>query len=294
MLMSNPIEVEKEKLLSSIFAGWKPAPNNATFGLNPGKVNPRVPSVDEILKYLSTLNFKLGNQDQVYNKWECFERALWGIVHARHRYPGIAIGIAEGKSRVGPREGHDHAVIIVWERGFSGYRYFEPLNREAYSCDLDPMEITRIIAFPFGTGDPTENVWPIKNLNMPRIKYDNYISTKNKYYLYPRGELLDYLNKQTYEFKCTDLQGHQWVSVESFREYWRNEDWAFWSYIHVRHDFEGCAIGVAYGDPASGKSTMVNVIWHKEGNEYRRLYWDPSPEMRRDVTNGFKPRILLF
>lgn len=283
--------IEYEDLIPS---GLKRAPIKATNGLDLKGVNTRGPSADDIVKYLRTLNFGLGNQAE--DKWDCSERALWGIIHARHRFPGIAIGMAEGKGQVGSMAGRDHAVIIIWEREFKKYIYFDPLYPDinVYQFDSEPLRIT---AFPSGPDGQKDEIRPINKLD--RIRDSNYVSYKTRYWLYPRKTsdrkgLLDYLSVPKYEISCIDLRGHQWIDGESFRKYWRDEDWAFWAYIHVRRVYEGCAIGVAYGDKADGKSTVVNVIWYRDGEEIKRLYWNPSPLERREVTDGFTPRKLFF
>jgi hypothetical protein len=290
-----PLESVKNSELS-VPAGWVQVADNVTSGLNASRVNPKGPTVDEVVRYLRTLNFGIDNQ--VDDKWDCSERAIWGIAHARHRFPGFAIGMAEGKGQVGSVNGKDHAVIILFEKGLGSYIYFDPLfpNMQPYEFDPHPVRIT---AFPFGADGQKDTVEPIKSLNMTRIKDNNYVSWDANYWLYPlttadRKGVLDYLNVPIYEGSCIDLRGHSGANGWDFREYWRDRDRAFWAYIHVRRVYEGCAIGVAFGDPAAGNSQVTNVLWHREGGEIKRLYWDPSPEIRRDVTNSFKPRTIFF
>lgn len=290
----------KVKMEDLISPDWASAPENATYSLNFKLVNPRVPSIDEVERYLRTLDYGLEHQKE--DIWDCFDRSLWGIAHARHRFPGIAIGLAEGISRLEGTYGQNHALIIIWEKGLANYRYFDPSNQDSISFSSEPLRIKRIIAFPFDTNGHYTTVELIRGQYMSRIKDGNYISYKKNYCLYPlEGQkqeqkgILDYLYGHEYEFSCIDLNGHQWIDGFSFKEYWRDEDWAFWTYIHVRRAYKGCAIGVAYGEQEFSRSSFVNVIWRKlDGNgKIEPLFWDPSPEKRGIVPN-FRPKMLLF
>ena len=274
--------------------GWFQASVNVTSGLNAGRLNPNGPKAGEVVLYLNTLDFGLENQKD--DIWDCSERAIWGIAHARHRFPGCAIGMAEGKGQIGSVSGKDHAVIIIWDKELTRYIYWDPLypNTTPYKFDPNPV---RIVAFPFGADGQVDTAEPIKSLHMSRIKDKNYVSWDANYWLYPlttadhRG-VKDYLFGVRYDSNCVDINSHSGASVGDIGEYWRDRDRAFWAYIHVRRDYPGCAIGVAFGDPATDYSTVVNVIWYKDGNETKRLCWDPWK--REDVTTSFKPRTLFF
>jgi hypothetical protein len=276
--------------------GWFLANLGVTTGLNPNSVNHHGPTVDEVVSYLSTLNFGLDNQ--VNDIWDCIDRAIWGIVHARHKFPGCAIGMAEGKGQTGSVSGKPHAVILIWDNVPSNPRYWDPLFQTTKPYKFDPSR--RIIAFPFGADGKSDTIEPIKSLHMSRIKDKNYVSWDSNYRLYPLTTdaddgVLDYLEKSNYEFSCVD--GHPAANQNDFGDYWHDMDQAFWAYIHVRRAYPGCAIGVAYGDPKDDFSTVVNVLWYKDEKGIQQKYLDPSPDISpqdKDVTKSFKPRRLFY
>jgi hypothetical protein len=289
-------------------AGDLPLPKNlrsigeCTSGLNIDRVNPNSPKASEIIQYLKTLNFDVGKQ--IDNKWDCTERALWGIVHARRKFPGSPIGMAEGIAQIPAIKGQHHAVIIVWEKDGKSFIYWDPLlpNKDDGSYPFDPNP-NRIIAFPFGSDDQKDIFPPMRN-NMARIRDNNYVQMETNYTLYPlktqdRTGVLDYLLKEEYEY-CADHHPDKEKEKKdrNFKEYWRDRDRAFWAYMHVRQKYLGCAIGVAFGDPAKDHSVLVNVIWYKEGTKILYKYIDPAPEFKlendKDVTNSFKPRMMFF
>lgn len=262
---------------------------NCTTGLFAQRVNPKIKPTD-IIEYLKTLNFGLDRQ--IDDIWDCSERALWGIVHARHKFPGCAIGLAEGKNS----KKENHAVIIIWESDLKKYIYFDPLSPQK---NADFGSEVRIIAFPFNALESSEPV-EIIGKSMSRIKDNNYVSWDAKYNIYPltdaknRNGVLDYLSTPLYDKYCVDLPAHPSVNEADFKNYWKDLDRAFWSYMHVRRQYDGCAIGVAIGDPEPKKSHFVNIIWteKKEGENHKYIFWDPSPEIRNIVS--FKPKRIFF
>lgn len=277
---------------------------NSTTGLNPKVINPNGPKANDVFNYLKTLNYA-PLDPATDDIWDCLERAIWGVAHARHRFPGSAMGVAEGTAKVGPAAGKDHAVVIVWEKGLGSFIYWDPL---VPTQKLQPDEfgpVVRIEAFPSGVGqgDIGAPPAPIEE-GMTRIGDGDYVCWKTSYKLYPlttdpkitgsRTGVLDYLNGELYKIYCVDIKGHPVANAGDYGAYWGDWSRAYWSYIHVRRIYEGCAIGVAFGKPAAGNSTVVNVLWHREGGDIKRLYFDPSPEIRRDVTTSFTPRTIFF
>ena len=278
-----------------------------TSGLNIGRVNPKSPKAYDIVQYLKTLNYD-HPENNVDNKWDCTERALWGIMHARRKFPGAPIGMAEGEAQIPKIAREHHAVIVVWEKDGKSFLYWDPLVPDqddgTYPFDPNPKRIIAFpLTYPFGSGDQKDIFPPIRK-NMAKIKENNYIRMETRYWLYPlktkdRKGVLDYLLKEEYEY-CTDHHPDKEKEKKDrdFKEYWRDLDRAFWAYIHVRHRYPGCAIGVASGKPAKDHSVIVNVLWYEEANKILYKYIDPAPEFKlendKDVTNSFKPTMMFF
>lgn len=270
----------------------------ATSGLSKANMNANAQDANDIICYLKKLNYEpLDSKD---NLWDCQERALWGIVHARRMFPGCAIGMVEGKGQEGGVAGVDHAAIVVWERGLEGYRYWDPLfpDKDDGTYKFDPHPV-RIIAFPFGVNGDADMIDPISH-NMSKIDIGNYISWETEYWLYPLTEddpksVINYLRHPGYNFSCIDFDNHTGGAIDGKNKYWRDADRAFWAYIHVRRQYPGCAIGVVFGKPKRGYSFAVNVLWYKEGGEIKYKYLDPIPKHRNsDVTAKFIPEMLFF
>jgi hypothetical protein len=291
-------EVDESKLYPDGFSQIGAIGAAATTGLDSSRVKPNGPSADEVINFLKVLNY--APLQSIDNDWDCSERALWGIIHARRKFSGCAIAMAEGK---GPAvNGEDHAVIIVWDRGLQTYRYWDPLFKDNDKGDYKFGPIARIIGFP-GGGTPAKDPAPIKDLNMSRIQSGNFVSWDTKYKLYPlttpdRKGVLDYLGAAVYDKAggCDNFVAHQGGAVDGVDTYWRDADRAYWVYMHVRRQYRGCAIGVAFGEPKkAGISRVVNVLWHGTENDIKRMFLDPAPKNRnKDVTDAFDPKMFFF
>lgn len=272
---------------------------NCTMGLNVNAINPTAPKVDDVFNYLQTLNYEPKNPQNI-DIWDCLERALWGVAHALHRFPGCAIGVAEGTAKVGPATDKDHAVIIIWEKGLGSFIYWDPLLPAKKLTPDEFGPIVRIEAFPPGVGFDNMGKQPAPITDeMTRIGKGKFVCWKTGYKLYPlkvpkeqgRNGIEDYLNVPLYENSCIDIGGHQ-PGPKDGDPFWGPRSRALWSYIHVRRVYESCAIGIAFGEPEKGKSPVVNVLWQKDGDKYKRIYWDPTPEILKEVS--FKPTTMFF
>jgi len=260
---------------------------NVTTGLNESKISPSDPR--EVLKYLNLVNYGT----HVADFYDCEDRAFWGVVHARRRFPGVAIGVAEGKAIQGPQgvPGQDHAVIILWYKNDKGeyeHLFYEPLLKSV--VDFPPVRVT---SFPSNTSKPDERdtIAPLNKftrVNQRTIRYDR------RRLVYPartndQKGVLDYLDSELFEKECVNLAEHSISDSTGFDLYWSNTDRALWSFVHVRRAYPGCPIGVAIGEPANiGGSVAVNVIWFRDQDQpnarIKMIYWDPAA----------KPHIVQF
>ena len=282
-------KLHPKDILSEVGKGY-------TTGLNTEGINPNGPKADDVFNFLGGLNYAPLNPP-VADIWDCLERALWGIAHTLHRFPGCAIGVAEGEAKVGPASGKDHAVIIIWEKGLGSFNYWDPLlpGKKLKPDEFGP--VVRIEAFPSGVGqgDIGKQPAPI-DAGMIRIKDGDFVCWKTGYKIYPltmpnNTGVIDFLKVPLYKTYCPDLNSHQ-PEPSNANTYWGDRSRALWSYIHVRRVYESCAIGIALGTPEKGKSVAVNVLWYKDGAKYSRKYWDPSPEILSEVS--FTPKTIFF
>jgi hypothetical protein len=259
---------------------------NPTTGLNKDKVAPNGPTIPSIVQYLSNVDFG-ATTDQKNNEWDCVDRALWGIAYARQKFPGIAVGMAEGVASVGSINNGNHAVMILWDKDFN-YLYHDPLQP---GKPVTFNSIERIFAFPFGSDGQIDTVDPLRKLMLPRIKDNNYVHWDTEYQIYPkttddRRGIEDYLSYAVYDPKCIDLNS---INLD----YWKAADAALWSYMHVRRHYKGAAIGLAFGVPDDpNKSKVVNLIWTLEANKIKPVFWDPNPKFKMEV--GFTPKRVFF
>ena len=276
--------------LSSVGEGY-------STGLYAPRVNPDI-AADDVIKYLRTLDYRLDLQIDDIN--DCSERALFGITHARRRFPGCAIAMAEGLGQFGSPAEKRHAVIMIWEKGLKSYIFFDPLYPDQTNLKFGP--VVRIVAFPFNFKE-TSDVELIAGNKMARINDNDYVKWDMVYNIYPMETkdgkgVLNYLNSELQETHCTNSGGHSSINEKYFGDYWKELDRAFWAYMHVRRDYPGCAIGVAYGDAVNGPSGLknsmfVNIIWYiEQDGTYNIKYWDPRKDLRRVV--NFTAKRIFF
>lgn len=288
---------------------WREVGDKLTTGIYPNGVykGKDAPTAKDVRTYLEKLNYKPIENE--LDKWDCIERALWGVVHARHRYPGCAVGVAEGNVTEGGKlvikdgEPLSHAIIVIWEKDLSSFIYYDP------SKVSDSLDLVRIEAFPPDVGgDPTPGQpAPIKE-TLTRIAEGNFMHWKTGYSLYPlktdpksggswRG-VEDFLFTELYNKYCDDINAHSpGPSSDTADPYWTDWDRAFWAYVHVRRSYKGCAIGVAYGRPSGKTSRVVNVLWYKDEKtkEYKYVFWDPRPDLLRELKDGeFVAKTIFF
>ena len=126
--------------------------------------------------------------------WDCSERAIWCIMHIRHMFPGIGIGMVEGTI-----SNEDHAVVIVWDKDLKP-TYIDP---QQIGKPVNFSDIVRITAFPVAPDSQAEDtVEPLKTLNLPRRKDNQMVSWDKQYWIYPQETILDYLKNAKYEKLC--------------------------------------------------------------------------------------------
>jgi len=251
----------------------------------------KVYDIDDVMDYLETLDF--AKFIKIYH--DCEDRAFWGMAHARHRFPGLPIGVASGEAAEGPiadLPDKRHAVIILWYQGEEELEhvFWDPLPQHQGTVRF--RNIKSIVAFPIGRGPYTAS--PLSKftpLNSQALVFDE------KRIVYRKDDILSYLKNELYEsgeHKC--VEDHTTPYRLSLRRRWRDYDDALWAFVHVRRDYVGCPIGVAIRDPTdSGMSDDVIILWHKKDeskvdSNLTYTYWDPIGQ--KEVDN-FKPKTIF-
>jgi len=256
---------------------------------DPGRV--KVYDIDDVMDYLGSL--KYADYIRVYH--DCEDRAFWGMAHARHRFPGLAIGVASGEAVEGPiadLPDKRHAVIVLWYQGEKELEpvFWDPLPQHQGTVEFS--NIRSILAFPIGSGpykaSPLGNFTPLNN---QALVFDE------RRIVYRKDDILSYLRGKQYEsgdHRCAE--DHTTPYTRSLERMWRDYDDALWAFVHVRRDYVGCPVGVAIRDPTPGRtSDAVIIIWHqkdesKENDSLTYTYWDTIG--KREVPD-FRPKVIF-
>lgn len=253
-----------------------------TTGLNTDKIALKMPSIEEISAEIGKLDF--GGFTQIWNLWDCSERAIWCVMHIRHMFPGIAIGMVEGKATVGTIKDEDHAVMVVWDKNLAP-TYIDP---QQIGKSVTFSEIVRITAFPIAPDGQADTAEPFKTLKLPRLKNGQIVCWDTQYWIYSAETILDYLKKAEYENQCASYFSHFIIKGE--KNSWKSGDQAFWAYTHVRRAFPGCAFGVAFGTPKKPNDPeVVNLLFTENGGKIEPIYWSPARMSRNRKQVDFKP-----
>jgi hypothetical protein len=275
-------------------AGWGPLKDAASTasGIELRKV--QFQALVPVKNYLDSLDYGpilVGDRKTVY-PWDCADRALWAIAHARHRFPGLPMAIAEGKGQVGAGiKGQDHAVVLLWwkkDQNTTDYVYYDPALKRYLTDKINDFgPIVRITAFPITKRDAPNNIQPLNLGSITdeiigrSITMDEYIN------IYPlhtddKKGVLDYLEGGMQDKSCVDLKSHQGASKNETDRYFMDTDRALWNKVHIRRNFPACPISVAIGMPVvDGGSKAVNMIWTDSTS---KVIWDPK---MNQVVNGF-------
>jgi hypothetical protein len=245
---------------------------------------------------LKVLHYREKQHVDLY--YDCDDRALWGIAHLRHKYPGVPIGIASGARKVG----EPHAVIVFWDDNGPGPYYWDP-NKQGIVAGPKKdgwkdyyKDLWSVIAFPLGTMPDIKD--PFNKFGPPPFKNLGYFFDEN-YLVYKWSDLKDYLAKKMYEDNCEDQAFHKEIYKPEFEPggHWKDYDRALWVLVHMRRGYPGCAAGIAIGQKVAGKSSAVVIIWQFENDDSKsnpvakEIYWDPKTF---DLRTDFKPESIIY
>lgn len=263
-----------------------------TTGLNKNKIEPNGPDIREV--EVEIKNMGMRKRFHMDNVEDCTERAIWCMAHLRHMFPGIPIGMVEGKMSVGQLVDKDHAVLVVWDKDLKP-NYADP-QQVGDPVTISPSDIKRITSIPFASDDqPVTQLEPFISiggrLGVPKKQYVHW---DTEYWIHPFDDIKKYLKEAKYENNCEGMPAHNVIRGD-LSTYWKNTDSAFWAYAHLRRNFPGCAVGIAYGK-AGGATGVLNVIFTENKGSIKPVYWfQPRfPPNRRGEVSNFIPEWVLF
>lgn len=273
-LLKNKNMAPRAKPVGMVELGDKPLERtgSGTTGLKTSTAINLIDSFDineDLIKFLESLNFG----KYIPEFYDCEDRALWGMAHLRHMFPGAPIGVASGIAAEGPVEGQRHAVIILWNRASGGKiepAFWDPLPSHQGLVKFG--NVKSIFTFP--PSDKPENTPLVtRSLNNKMLVYDE------KRVVYPKGDIMNYLINAPYESECENAKAHSIPSPTIFKDHWSSHDKALWAFVHARRDFAGCPVGIAKGNKVDGRSSWTVIIYFRENDaedgKLMHTYWDP-------------------
>jgi hypothetical protein len=252
--------------------GWNPEPGNT-----------------RVLDYLASLDYGVYNPEI----WDCEDRAFWGVAHARHKFPGLAIGVASGKRKRGGKE-EDHAVIILWDTDDDGhisksskYYFYDPDLIRIKSPKPPILEeeteftLELIVPFPMSKTHSTQSIPPLDREEFKNpIENKHFIWDYKHNWSFKKNDVFAYLKdsgqkvRERYGNGCPEFADPQRkpethkTNMTVLRTYWQNDiDSAAWAFTHARRQFMGCPIGFAYGrNNITQKNDAALIMWEDPDN----------------------------
>ncbi len=93
-----------------------------------------------------------------------------------------------------------------------------------------------------------------------------------------------------------DYMGEKEGKFEYEEDKWDCEDMAFWGIAHVRCKFPGYPIAAAIGfgkegDGIAGKRHALILLWHRDNNQWKHVYFEPNPQIKGLV--DFDTKIII-
>ena len=228
---------------------------------------------ETISGYLKGLNYD-GHED---NKWDCEDRAYWGVAQTRCKFPGLPMAVALGKAKTEPIKGRNHAVILFWAKvGEDDHKphYLDPDGKLNKIVDFD---VRAILTFPVhrpnAPGGGRKDLKPFDQ--HPYIAKGAFLLDRT-YDLSKVAEIREFLGTIV---DCPQPSGG--LAKDKYEDYYLIEDKAFWAFIHARRHFwekdkgNPIGLGVAFGlDKRKKKDGAVLVIWGENAGSQDYEYWD--------------------
>jgi hypothetical protein len=236
-----------------------------------------------VVDFLKTLKWDDPENQYKEDVWDCEDRSLWGVAHARCKFPGCPIGVAIGKAVEGDDAGEDHAVIIFWYPRGEGWDclYFEP-DRPSREVTFDPA---LIIPFPAYTPQSDSRRIELKpcddSAKFPFIEI-GALPLDRAHDFGDISRIETYLKNSV--AKCPEPEGRS--AKRAFRNKRYLEDRVIWAFIHARREFKNEPVGVTFGT-RGGKDHSAIVLW-LDSDTYK--FFDINDG---DITNEFSPRLVF-
>jgi len=219
---------------------------------------------DEILNYLKspTLHF----DEQVADVYDCEDNAFWGVAHTRGKFTGAPMAVA-----IGYQDGEKHAVIVFWVKDKNNYnpQYFDPRIKDSIGT-FDAKMVVPFPAYRPHSGGSRNDLQPYDKFSWAE---DRALVLDNSYDLIDPDlfeDIVEYLKKRAYgEYPGL---GDPYQSIE---------DRVLWDFVHLRREYKGAAIGMAFGTLKTSKGPYDHAMI---------VLWDDKEEPRPvDIGAGRKP-----
>jgi hypothetical protein len=288
--------------------GPLPDTGSCTSGISKKFISWRHQNLLPVLEFLNGLDYGPnlqggGLEGDAFHKatdhWDCDDKAFWAIAHARRKFTGLPMAIAEGTGRVGGVAGQPHAIVVIW-------REKDPVNHEIEHIYYDPAlpgldrvildktngfgPIERITAFPISKRSAGIIIDPLDKIGKDFFGHSITMDAFVRFYPMKGKDnngvgVLDFLENGLHDKSCIDKDSHGDLNPDDI--FYTDADSALWTFVHVRRSFPGCAIGVALGIPVDGASQAVNMIWEHRGK--KSFLWDPKINNGKGgLVNDFK------
>jgi hypothetical protein len=207
-------------------------------------------------------------------RWECFDRAYWGVSIVRCQLPGTPVGVAFGTAKEGGPSvmNQPHAIMYFWHM-MNGK--WTPVLYDPLYGEIQAFEPRAFISFPihrpnFGYGQPKVPT-PFDTMDDADegviMMYNNFESDDKGYDLSNFNNIKNDLANKRYKL-CTPPADYEKKRTR--------EDRAFWVFNQMRSKYNRAAIGFAWGvnkkeADSKKKDSAVLVLWKNE-SEY--MLWD--------------------
>ena len=273
---------------SKMGQGLLPIPNNISFITREQKCNMGMWSHHIFSVKPGTIRTKLHGYDYgggTDDKWDCEDRACWGVANLRCECLGTPVAIATGTA---PKYGKQrHALILFWDKvGEGNYNphFFDPDGVVNAIIEFNPVAI---IPFPLNrrhSGGERVKLPPFDDEGQfPYVEKGAFVLDK-EYDLSKVEDITEYLSNVKYP-ECNRSSGIKKQRI--YKSYWTKsiEDRVLWAYIHARRNFIESqnaslpvGLGAAFGtstDGGSAKDHAVLIIWgNNTSGSLDYMYWD--------------------
>jgi hypothetical protein len=133
--------------------------------------------------------------------YDCEDRALWGIAHVRHWFPGVPVGLAAGDVHLGGALEGAHACIVVWylEGNETKHTYFDQERRQEIKEEFGKSDKDLVLVIGFPAENSGQGFRPDPMIDKHRIFEKNIVILDRTHKFYPKADIINYLSQKDYD-----------------------------------------------------------------------------------------------